>query len=639
MIGNLLDKLFVAVSADLTEFKEAMRDVTADARGAGKEVGGAFDKASKVAAFAFDKIKTAASVGLAATGKVLEDGFVYGVERGVAKAIDVAADEGIWAGLWAGGKEAAISAGQEIADGFVSDVLPQVLEATGAMDALKGAAAKAASSLTAFVPVLGAVGKAFMTLMLSPLGLVVAAVAAIVAAWYYWDEIEVIVKRVGAAISAWYTENVKPTVDKAMAILKPFIDFFKDYFGAQIETVINVVSSLLEGDFVGAWEAAKAGASKMIDALFGVLKSLVPNVISTLANLHRGVHQWIVGKLGEVFNWLKGKLEAVGGYFFDLYDAVVGNSYIPDMVDGVRDHIARLEGVMVRPIQAATEASGKAFADLTDRVNNILDGLFPEQAQARKLEKELADLDAAYAAKLIQPRVWREARNRLNKEIEELAASVERANPYNVQTVDIEAIEFPPMPDISADLQRVADDVADQFEEPILDSVERVAVGVANMAESFDQSLRGLSQSIKDGDILGIIGGVLDTILNVVGAIGAIKGGFSGSGSVPGRATGGSVAAGGTFMVGENGPEILRMGSQGGRVYNTTDTKKMLAANDGGGGAVNVKVAVDANPYFDARVVEVTRPGMNAAAQSGAQGGHALVVREQREQSRRRKPE
>lgn len=50
------------------------------------------------------------------------------------------------------------------------------------------------------------------------------------------------------------------------------------------------------------------------------------------------------------------------------------------------------------------------------------------------------------------------------------------------------------------------------------------------------------------------------------------------------RASGGSVQAGGTYLVGEEGPEIVRFGSSG-HVYNNRETRSML-----GGGIQNIKV-------------------------------------------------
>lgn len=70
---------------------------------------------------------------------------------------------------------------------------------------------------------------------------------------------------------------------------------------------------------------------------------------------------------------------------------------------------------------------------------------------------------------------------------------------------------------------------------------------------------------------------------------------FSGFGGP--RAGGGPVSAGGTYLVGERGPEILRLGSSGGRVYSNEDSSEMV---QGRGSVTNITMVVntpDANSF------------------------------------------
>ena len=71
-------------------------------------------------------------------------------------------------------------------------------------------------------------------------------------------------------------------------------------------------------------------------------------------------------------------------------------------------------------------------------------------------------------------------------------------------------------------------------------------------------------------------------------ASGFTGGSFLSSGGISiGLAGGGTVQKGGTYVVGENGPELLQMGSSG-KIYNSRETKSML----NGGGVENVKVEI-----------------------------------------------
>lgn len=80
--------------------------------------------------------------------------------------------------------------------------------------------------------------------------------------------------------------------------------------------------------------------------------------------LYEAVRTWIRERLGAVFDWLGRKVQEVGDGFERLYDRVVGNSYVPDMVDGIAEEVARLDAVMVRPIQRGIAEISEGFASL-----------------------------------------------------------------------------------------------------------------------------------------------------------------------------------------------------------------------------------------------------------------------------------
>lgn len=83
---------------------------------------------------------------------------------------------------------------------------------------------------------------------------------------------------------------------------------------------------------------------------------------------------------------------------------------------------------------------------------------------------------------------------------------------------------------------------------------------------------------------------------------GGDKSGFSG-----GRAGGGPVYPNQTYVVGENGPEVLRMGASSGTVYNATQTQAMLAGGSGGSQAPwgNVTLVVRAQSRADQALLDM----------------------------------
>jgi hypothetical protein len=54
-----------------------------------------------------------------------------------------------------------------------------------------------------------------------------------------------------------------------------------------------------------------------------------------------------------------------------MYDAVVGHSYVPDMVQGIGDEFEKLGGLMVEPAGAATATTAGHFSDLQAAVGDV----------------------------------------------------------------------------------------------------------------------------------------------------------------------------------------------------------------------------------------------------------------------------
>jgi hypothetical protein len=429
-----------------------------------------------------------------------------------------------------------------------------------------GSVITAASGMIAAIgglpAVLSLVGVALNTLLLSPLGLVVAAVAAVVAAWYYWDDIKAIVADIGRAVSGWWSDNVAPVL------------------GALNDGLVGAVSW---------WIGLHTGAIKAI------------------AQLVIGVKDWLVTRLGAIFDWVGKKIDQVTGFFFDMYDAVVGNSYVPDMVEGIRLEMAKLDAFMVEPARKATQSTEDAMKGMADRVRGILSRLYPEIEAANAKAADIAALFAGERAGLISADTRRDAVRRAQGFDEGPLAEAQKVREATIEVIDV--------------LQKQADRAEVQ--------TVRVAQTFEQMANDVMGSLRGLIDGIKKGDFFSIFEGILGIVTKLGGA------GVFGSGfrarlqSIPGNANGTAFHPGGLMMVGERGPEILQVPS-GGRVV---PNHELRAA--GGNSKLQVEVIANNNGFgaivrnLAGQVVAEAAPGIAAGASADA------VSRMQRMQSRR----
>lgn len=115
--------------------------------------------------------------------------------------------------------------------------------------------------------------------------------------------------------------------------------------------------------------AAAAAAVFVAFQNFGKVKAIVRDMFN-------GINKWLGDKLTSLLDLVGDKVEKVTGFFFDMWDKVVGNSFVPDMVDGIETHFARLASVMVNPALAATDKVSAAFSSLQDTVKDSVSNVF-----------------------------------------------------------------------------------------------------------------------------------------------------------------------------------------------------------------------------------------------------------------------
>jgi len=119
------------------------------------------------------------------------------------------------------------------------------------------------------------------------------------------------------------------------------------------------------------------------------------------------------------------------------------------------------------------------------------------------------------------------------------------------------------------------------FERLGLEALAKIAA-----EKSFAALLNFGSQHSGDGGILGALASLAGSLRNA-----------------PGRAVGGPVAAGGTYLVGERGPELLQMGASAGNIVpNSAIAQPRGSSGPQIGGTVEHRIVIEPNEMFDTHV-------------------------------------
>lgn len=379
------------------------------------------------------------------------------------------------------------------------------------------------------------------------------------------------------------------TLSAVLDVMSGFVSYLSNGF--------KMIGALLRGDFAGAGKYAQAALVGMAKGILAALDTMTGGGVSMVIRMVSGIKDWIVGKLNAVWDTVMGKIHDVERAFFGLYDAVVGHSHIPDMVDEIGQHIGRLKGLMVDPVAKMTAEADANFEQFKNSVSGLFDRLFPDEARMRKFNEELARFVVGYEKGAMTAKDYSRAVAALRAELGTDIAGERVAPLINAQELDNARVE------ITEDMQRIVDAANDNFKTPMAQIFASVVEASSRAASDIAKAIGNLKSAFKDGGFWGIVGGIADVIGVAANAYGNISHAISGA-----RANGGPVSAGKTYLVGERGPELFTPKLNGDVIANH---------QMGGGGAQTVQVNItDTTGLFKFQVAQ-TSGAMIAANEQG----------------------
>jgi hypothetical protein len=376
----------------------------------------------------------------------------------------------------------------------------------------------------------------------------------------------------------------------------------------------RAIGSLFRGDIQGAFEHLGSA----INNLFGGLPA---KIIGWVSQMVAGIRTWLVNKLNAVWDWVIGKVKAVGDAFYKLYDAVVGHSYVPDMVDEIGVQMRRLDKEMVDPAKKATQKTEEYFRDLKQRLADIMGDLFPEIRDKMDLEARLKTLQEGRDAKQLSPDQYDALANAANRKY----LGLDRDTPGMLAGGSPEEITALAGGKTIEDYLK---ETGDKFEEALGGLKSQATVMKTVIVQTFEEMAQGaldavsqLVDAIKGGGFLNILKGIVGLGLQL-GKMGVFGSSIQTSLLTPiagARALGGPVSGGRPYLVGEKGPELFTPRSSG----------RITPNNELGGSRTEVRIVP--TPYFDAHVdgragVVVARAAPSIAS-AGASGGLSKMQR------------
>lgn len=373
-----------------------------------------------------------------------------------------------------------------------------------------------------------------------------------------------------------------------------------------IGNAIRLVVALLSGDFSGAWQAAGDLVSGMVQTMIAVLNTLVPGAGDALRRMVVEISRWIVDRLNAIWDGVKARIEAVKGWFFDLYDAVVGNSYIPDMVDEIGQNMSRLQALMVDPARRATQSTREAFADLASDVSGVLDRLYPLRAELRAVMDDIAALEEGRRRGIVDPATYSAARG----DLEMQRSNLERGGPLEATLItpaaleEIRAawasltVELGKMPRVASEAEIALREMGEMLGDDIMRGLRDVLTGRTSLKDYVRDLFGGFFERTITDALRSLEGSIFGQ-----GGLGGWLGGLFSS-VIGGRAVGGPVVPGRAYTVGM-GEKFVP--SQPGRVLSRNDAMRAIGGGTGAPLAINVTVN---GARGNAEIMEMVREGV-----------------------------
>lgn len=256
-------------------------------------------------------------------------------------------------------------------------VLAAVAAAIGPIVMAIGLFASGIATLMPLIAWMG--GAAGIAAILNPIGLVVAAVVGLTTAWSLWgDDIVRIVSTTYTAVKEWLVDKWEGSIFQSIARM--------------LESIAKLWWALHEKVFEVVVKIATAIALYLVDKLKPVIDFVAPFVTgmitawtkadtaitATVTRIYTAVKTWLVDKFEAIVASVKAKIDAVTGFFNNMYDKVVGRSYVPDMIEGIASEFAKLDTIMVKPAQLATMATNQIFQTFSGEVAGMF-GSFSNQ--------------------------------------------------------------------------------------------------------------------------------------------------------------------------------------------------------------------------------------------------------------------
>lgn len=241
------------------------------------------------------------------------------------------------------------SAARDVFD-FLADHQDVLIGIAAGMGVLAGAVGVATVAIAAMT--VAGLGLAVIT---SPIFLVIAAFAALGAAGYLliknWDEI----KAKAAEVFNGLPGPIQAALEMALAAVQSFIAGARQYFEGLVEVItgaIRLVVNLVQGDWSGAWDAAK----QIVDGALNMIEGAIRTSFMGLGGIILDAVGSMTGAAKQLMSEVWLAMESAAQDFVDI-----GRRIIEGIINGIAGAVQGLVNAAVNAAKSAYDAAKNAL--------------------------------------------------------------------------------------------------------------------------------------------------------------------------------------------------------------------------------------------------------------------------------------
>lgn len=233
----------------------------------------------------------------------------------------------------------------------------------------------------------GAFAALSATMMANPIAIVIAAIAALVAAFIYlwntneefrqfwirlWNEIKEVAVQVWTAVSQFLVSAWNGIRNTAVAVWNGIRDFFSGLW-AGIKTLFTTVVTAISTFLVGAWNGIRATVMTVWNAISAFLGSVWNGIKSVITNVVNGIRTFLQTSWNGIRTIISTVLNGIRGTVNSVWNGI--RNTISSIVNGIRNTVSGAFHAMWSGIRSTISGIYNTIRDGLGNAVNYITGL------------------------------------------------------------------------------------------------------------------------------------------------------------------------------------------------------------------------------------------------------------------------